>query len=70
MSPRLAFAWEVAQLSPSADGLTFRVRRVGDTLHAPHAYRLPPTAYCARTVRSRRPSSCCWPRSSEDSSWR
>jgi hypothetical protein len=41
MNRRLAFAWEVAQLSPSDDGLTFRVRRVGDTLHAPYSYRLP-----------------------------
>jgi hypothetical protein len=41
MSQRLSFAWEVARINPSADGLTFHVRRVGDTLMAPYVYTLP-----------------------------
>ena len=41
MSQRLAFAWEVAQVSPRADGLAFRCRYVGTTLPARHSYFLP-----------------------------
>jgi hypothetical protein len=41
MSQRLAFAWEVAQISPRADGLAFRCRYVGTTLPAPDSYVLP-----------------------------
>jgi hypothetical protein len=41
MSQRLAFAWEIAQISPRADGLAFRCRYVGTTLPARHSYVLP-----------------------------
>jgi hypothetical protein len=41
MSQRLAFAWEVAQISSRADGLAFRCRYVGTTLPARHSYVLP-----------------------------
>jgi hypothetical protein len=41
MSQRLAFAWEVAQITPRADGLAFRCRYVGTTLPARHSYVLP-----------------------------
>ena len=38
---RINTAWEVAQIVPSADRLTFSVRYVGDTTLAPYVYTLP-----------------------------
>jgi hypothetical protein len=38
---RISTTWEVAQIVPSADGLTFSVRYVGDTTLAPYVYTLP-----------------------------
>jgi hypothetical protein len=38
---RRSTAWEVAEILPSADGLTFRCQFIGDGRPAPHTHVLP-----------------------------